>query len=177
MMECEKESRLKERHTLLDFLYFKLLTAVPLFSVLVGFWRTSPLMIISYLLWIGIHITLVYRLLCTHCPHYGAYNGKTQCQYLWAIPAFFKAQPGPQAFYEKLGVNILLLISILFPVKWLIESWELLIIYFLSLAVLLITMMRYECTRCINLDCSHNSVSQSDASNFRQGKTPEQQTG
>jgi hypothetical protein len=165
-MECKNGPNLKEQHNYLDFLYFKLLTAVPLFTVLVGFWRTSPLMIAPYILWIAIHMTLVYRLLCTHCPHYGAYDGKTQCHYLWAIPAIFKTQSGPQSFWEKAGVNALLLISILFPVNWLLESWELLIIYLLSIAVLLITMMRYECTRCIHLDCPHNSVSKADASTF-----------
>jgi hypothetical protein len=177
MMECRNGPNLKEQQNFLDFMYFKLLTAVPLFTVLVGFWRTSPLMIVPYLLWIGIHMTLVYRMLCTHCPHYGAYNGKTRCHYLRAIPAFFKAQPGPQAFWEKAGVNTLLLISILFPVNWLLENWELLVIYLLSVTVLLITMMRYECTRCIHLDCPHNSVSQEDLSNAKKPETAEQQTG
>jgi hypothetical protein len=174
-MECKNRPNLKEQHTHLDFLYFKLLTAVPLFTVIIGFWRSSPLMIIPYLLWIGIHMTLVYRLLCTHCPHYGAYNGKTQCHYLWAIPAFFDGRPGPQNLLEKVGVNVLLLVSILFPVNWLLENWELLIIYFLSLAVLLITMMRYECTRCIHFDCSHNNVSEEDVSNFKKREKQEQQ--
>jgi hypothetical protein len=121
-------------------------------------------------------MTLVYRLLCTHCPHYGAYSGKTHCHYLRAIPGFFKTQPGPQSFWEKAIVNTLLLISILFPVNWLLESWELLIIYFLSLAILLITMMRYECTRCIHFDCSHNSVSEEDVLNFKKRDKQEQKT-
>jgi hypothetical protein len=170
MMKCENASRLKERHTNVDFIYFKLLTAVPLFTVLVGFWRTSPFMMLPYLLWIGIHMTLVYRLLCTHCPHYGSHKGKTQCHYLSAIPAFFKARPVPQSFWEKAGVMILLLISILFPVNWLLESWELLTIYLLSVAALLVTMMRYECTRCVHLDCPHNTVSEEDASAFKKQK-------
>jgi hypothetical protein len=64
-MECKSGQPLKEQHNYLDFMYYKLLTAVPLFTVLVGFWRTSPLMIVPYLLWISIHMTLVYRMLCS----------------------------------------------------------------------------------------------------------------
>ena len=101
---------MKNQHTYLDFLYFKLFTAVPLCLVLVGFWKTNPFMILPYTLWIGIHIAIVYRILCTHCPHYGAYNGKTQCLCLWAIPPFYQARPTPQSIVEKLGVKILLVI-------------------------------------------------------------------
>ena len=153
---CDCSPQYKEKHNYLDFLYFKLLTSVPLFTVLVGFWHSQPWMILAYVAWIALHMTLVYRLLCTHCPHYGVNKGKTECHYLWAVPAIFKARPGPQNFFEKLGVKALLGVSILFPVYWLARNWELLVIYLLSVAVLLITMMRYECTRCIHFDCSHN---------------------
>jgi hypothetical protein len=157
-MRCDKEPVLKKQHTYIDFMYFKLLTAVPLVAVLVGFWRTEPTMIIPYFIWIGMHMTVVYRLLCTHCPHYGATNGKTRCQYIWSIPPVFKKRPHPQTIFEKIAINMLLLISILFPVFWLYRNLELLIIYFLSIVVLLTTMMRYECTRCIHADCSHNQT-------------------
>jgi hypothetical protein len=160
-MEYEGKSQIKAQHTYLDFAYFKLLTAVPLVTVLAGLWQTNPIMIIPYTLWIAIHVTLVYRILCSHCPHYGAYQGKTQCLYLWNVPPVYRARPVPQNFVEKIGVKLLLLISILFPVYWLLQNLELLIIYLLSVAVLLITMMRSECTRCAHLNCSHNRTSQS----------------
>lgn len=163
-MQCQGQKGIKPKHTYLDFLYFKLLTAVPLVAVIAGFWQTNPFMIIPYGVWIAIHMAMVYRLLCTHCPHYGAYGGKTQCLYLWGIPPVYKARPNPQTFLEKTGVQLLLLVSILFPVYWLSEHWELLLIYLLSIAVLLITMMRYECSRCAHLACVHNRVPRDTAS-------------
>ena len=104
---------MKPQHTFLDFLYFKLLTAVPLIAALSGLWKADPVVIIPYLLWIGLHISLVYRLLCSHCPHYGAYHGNTQCLYLWGVPAFYKARPVPQNLLEKISVMLLMLISVL----------------------------------------------------------------
>lgn len=157
-MQCDNATGIKTQHSFSDFLYFKLLTAVPLVTVLAGFWRTQPWMIIAYVVWIAIHMTVVYRILCSHCPHYGNYQGKTQCLYLWGVPAVFKANPAAQNILEKLGVKLLLMLSILFPIYWLLQSLDLLLIYLLSIAVLLITMMRYECTRCVHLDCSHNKV-------------------
>lgn len=145
----------KSRHTHLDFWYYKLLTAVPLFTVLVGFWKTQPFMILIYLLWIATHISLVYRFLCSHCPHYGAYDGKTQCLYLWGVPPVYKARPGAQSGFEKAMVMALLGVSILFPTFWLFKNPELLVIYLLSIGVLLSTMMRYECTRCVHETCPH----------------------
>jgi hypothetical protein len=156
MTECRHGIGLRVRHGFIDFLYFKLLTAVPLITVLVGFWRTAPLMIVPYLLWIAVHMTLVYRLLCTHCPHYGAYEGRTRCHYLWRIPAVFSPRPSPQRMIEKAGVMALLGVSTLFPVYWLARDPALLVIYLLSVSVLLITMMHYECARCIHFQCAHN---------------------
>lgn len=152
-MACEHET--KERHSRRDFWHYKLLSAVPLAAALAGFWRTEPWMMAPYLAWIALHITLVYRLLCTHCPHYGAYEGKTQCQYLWNVPAVYLARPGPQALWEKVLVNLLLAVSILLPVYWLAQVGDLLVIYLLGVAGLLVTMMRYECVRCVNTDCPH----------------------
>jgi hypothetical protein len=80
------------------------------------------------------------------------------------VPAVYCARPVPQNFVEKIGVKLLLLISILFPVYWLLQNFELLIIYLLSIAVLLITMMRSECTRCAHLNCAHNRTSNSTTS-------------
>jgi hypothetical protein len=78
------------------------------------------------------------------------------------VPAVFRARPVPQNFVERIGVKLLLLLSILFPVYWLLQNLELLIIYLLSIAALLITMIRGECTRCAHLNCSHNIASHSE---------------
>lgn len=51
-----------------------------------------------------------------------------------------------------------LAISILFPVYWLAQDWELLVTYLPSAGVLLVSMMRFECTRCEHTQCAHNTA-------------------
>jgi hypothetical protein len=158
MSEDCKANGLKYGHNHLDFLYFKLVTAVPFLTALVGLWRASAWLAPLYLAWVALHVTVVYRLLCTHCPHYGASDGKTNCHFIWRTPAIFKQRPGPQGLGSKLGLVLMLAASSLFPVYWLARDPALLIIYLLSLCVLFATMMRYECTRCVHLDCPKNQV-------------------
>ena len=38
------------------------------------------------------------------------------------------------------------------------QSWELLAIYFLSIKVLLVTMMCCDCSRCVHDSCPHNKA-------------------
>ena len=151
---------LKRAHTHTDFLYYKLVTAVPFFTALAGIWRAEPWNIAPYVVWFGVHMLTVYRILCTHCPHYGSADGKTNCHFIWKAPKLFHPRPGPQSIWSKLGLVLMLMISSLLPVYWLAEDWALLVIYFLSLGVLFTTMMKYECTRCIHLDCPKNQVPQ-----------------
>jgi hypothetical protein len=96
--------------------------------------------------------------LCTHCPHYGARNGNTCCHFIWSTPAIFTKRPGPLRPGSIIGIVFMLMVSSLFPIYWLFQELQLLIIYILSLAVLFATMMKYECTQCSNLHCPKNQA-------------------
>lgn len=45
-----------------------------------------------------------------------------------------------------------------FPVYWLRFQWELLLLYFLSIGVVLLSIGLNECPRCLNFACPHNRV-------------------
>jgi hypothetical protein len=154
-MGCGNVSVVKE-YSHSDFLYYKLVTLVPFFTAMVSIWKDSWIWLAAYLLWIAFHVLAVYRLLCTHCPHYGAREGKTYCHFIWATPQLYKKRNGALSNWEKTSLMVMLAFSTLFPVYWLINQIELLIIYFLSLAVLFATMMKYECTRCAHIHCPKN---------------------
>lgn len=144
---------IKCRHTHGDFLYYKLVTLVPFVAALMAIGQQSVLWLGIYLGWIALHVVVVYRLLCTHCPHCAADNGHTNCHFIWYGPPVFRARPGPLNLAAKLGLVVMLTLSSLFPLPWLIGRPELLVLYVLSLGVLFATMMKYECPRCSHETC------------------------
>jgi hypothetical protein len=156
-MSCA-ETPLKQRHTRVDFLFYKLVTLVPFAAALMAIAKHSLVWSASYLLWILFHVLVIYRLLCTHCPHYGADDGKTSCHFIWKTPAFYRKRPGAMGAMSQIGLVVMLAVSSLAPMPWLLRELDLLVLYLLSLGVLFATMMKYECTRCANLDCPKNQV-------------------
>jgi hypothetical protein len=80
----------------------------------------------------------------------------------------FKERPGPYGFLEKFVVVMSLLIWVIFPLFWLYTSVGLLVIYAVSFAVLLATIRRYECGRCIHFDCPVNRVEEDVRTQFMQ---------
>jgi hypothetical protein len=151
-------NNLKNEHTYIDFLYYKLITLVPFLAAIFSIARHSWGWTGIYLCLIVIHVFIIYRLLCTHCPHYGTRNGATCCHFIWSAPAMFKKHPGPLGKMSIIIIVFMLMVTSLFPMYWLLQELELLVIYFLSLAVLFATMMKYECTRCKHLSCPKNQV-------------------
>ena len=74
-------------------------------------------------------------------------------------------------YFEFLVVFISLLIWLVFPIYWLYRSVGLLVIYGVSLAVLVATMRKYECGRCIHFDCPVNCVPEDARSNYMRTNT------
>lgn len=154
-----REEQLKVSHGLADCLYWNLFFVVPIVTACVGIVRHSVGWTIIYLSLTALTFTVaVYRFFCTHCPHYIKGEGKVNCLFLRRVPKFYKERPGPYSLLEKLVVMMSLLIWVAFPLYWLYKSVGLLVIYGVSLAVLLATIKRYECGKCIHFDCPVNSV-------------------
>ena len=154
-MTCQADGE-KPKLALTHHAYYKLVTAVPFFTAAYAVFSQSTAWGIVYLLLVLVHMTVVYRLLCTHCPLYAAQGGKTNCHFIWGAPGFFKARPEKAGPASTAGLVVSLMVTALFPLPWLIERWELLVVYFLGLGVLFATLMKYECKRCEHHGCPKN---------------------
>lgn len=151
--------RLKTKHSLSDCIYWNLLALLPLFTACLSLARYS-------LFWMGFYILIflfqflvvTYRFFCSHCPHYCNDSKTTKCMFLWGIPKFFKKRPR-ELNKSDLSIMFLgLIITVLFPVYWLIKIPPLLIIYLLSWCIFILTLKRYECGRCIYSQCPLNTA-------------------
>jgi hypothetical protein len=151
------DCQLKHQHTLVDFLYWNMLVAVPLLTACIGLASISVAGLVAYLFLFAAMVAAVYRFFCTHCPHYGNSNGKTRCMFFWGVPGFFKADHGPYSGFDK-GVCFAFPVLVLaLPLVWLRLQPGLLVIYSLTVATLLTTIRRNECTRCAHQHCPVNS--------------------
>lgn len=154
----ETESRLKTHHKFIDFLYWNLVVSVPFITACIAILRHSALWLTLYIVACILLVLVLCRFFCTHCPHY-LQNGKTvSCMFYWKIPKFFKETPGPLSLLEKVVSLFTLFIIILLPLYWLLLEPGLMVIYFLSAAVVATTIRRYECRRCIYTQCPSNCV-------------------
>lgn len=154
----ESQKWLKNKHEFVDYLYWNLVLSVPVISACLAILRHSMLWFLFYIIvCIGL-LASVYRFFCTHCPHYIQGYRTTKCMFLWGIPKFFKARPQPLNFFEKAVSIFAVIIMICLPFYWLIFELDLLVVYLLSMAVLLLTIRRNECGRCIYFHCPVNCV-------------------
>lgn len=158
---------LKEKHNLSDYLYWSLFALIPFLLACFAIAQYSMKWVFVYIMvFAGHFLILEYRFFCTHCPHYCNDSPATNCMFLWGVPKFFNRRPHP---LNKIDMFMLILgfsITIFFPLYWLLKSWQLCAIYFLSWIVLFITMKRYECPRCIYFHCPSNSVEESIRKGF-----------
>jgi hypothetical protein len=133
-------------------------SVVPLAAAVFAIAQESWTWLALYLGWLLVHMVVVYRVLCTHCPHYGAEDGVTSCHFIAKVPMLFKRREGPLKPVSMVVLMLMLSFSSLAPVPWLLRHPDLMVLYFLSLGVLFATMMKYECTRCKNFNCPKNQV-------------------
>ena len=157
----------KERHSLFDFLYWNVFALIPLLSACFAIVRHSTTWLIVYIIIFVIQFVIFeYRFFFTHCPHYCSDSKNIQCMLLWGIPKFFKKRPYALSTLDIAMLIAGFLIVIFFPLYWLIKSWQLCIVYFLSWYLLAMTLKRYECVRCIYFDCPANSVTESGKNTY-----------
>jgi len=157
-VESREESRLKEKHTFSDFLYWTLVLAVPLVAAAVAMFRASVVWFIAYLIVGAGLITVVMRVFCSHCPHYTTGGRTLRCMFFWGVPKLFRERPGPLAWWEKALTLAAAAVLLLLPVPGLLEQPALLTLYVLSLGVFLLSVRRHECVRCSYTHCPSNRV-------------------
>lgn len=152
------QTQLKTHHRFRDYLYWNLLLAIPFVTAATAIFRESIMWLAIYIVVSVLLIAVVYRFFCTHCPHYIQGMKTVKCMFFWGIPKFFGSRPGPLSLFDKTVSFITPIILIMFPLYWLGLHIDLLVIYFLSIAVLFTTIRRNECGRCIYINCPANCV-------------------
>jgi hypothetical protein len=142
------------------FVYYKLLTAVPVAAALIAIIRYSdaPYWPFVYIGLCLLHAGIMYTIKCPHCAYYKM-GGKTHhCFMIWGTPKIWKPRSTPESRIVGIYAPIGMLVLTLFPLYWLLSQWELLLVYLLSIAVLVMSFGLNDCPRCLNFECGHNTV-------------------
>ena len=142
------------------FIYYKLLTIIPVFTASFAIIKYSEnlLWLLLYFALCLFHASIMYSVKCPRCKYYR--NGKKtfNCFIFWNTPKLWKERINPASRFVKIYAPIGILYLSLYPVYWLISQWELLLIYLLSLGVILSSILMNQCSRCIYIECSNNTV-------------------
>jgi len=154
---------LKTEHRFSDFVYWVSFALVPLMTAAVAMERLSKAWLVAYLLVLAASLALIYRVFCTHCPHYMKTGRTVRCMFMWGVPKIFAPRPGPYNPTEKVIVFAAPALAVLFPLHCLLQSPGLLFVYILSWGVFFTTIRRDECRRCVHLHCPVNPAGE-DAS-------------
>ena len=142
------------------FLYYKLVTLVPFSAAFIAIAKYSETFywLLAYVGLCLVHAAIVYSIKCPHCPYYKMPTKRHKCFMIWGAPKFRKPRPGPEGRAVGIYIAFGMLILTFFPVYWLRFQWELLVLYFLSLGVLVTSIPMNQCPQCINFDCKNNRV-------------------
>ena len=155
------EDELRIRHRFRDCVYWDLFILIPFITASLAIAGSSIFWMVVYIvLSIVVFFVVIYKFFCTHCPHYVGGSGCVRCMFYWRMPKYFKAQPGPYSMTELIVTAASFLVWVVFPFYWIYLRPGLLAIYVVSLAILISTLRRYECGRCIHFDCPGNKVSE-----------------
>jgi len=142
------------------FIYYKLLTVVPLFAATIAIFRysSSIFWLFLYFVLCLFHACIMYSIKCPHCRYYRNGQEKFSCFIYWNFPKFWKERSNPASPIVKYYAPFGILYLSFYPVYWLSFQWELLVIYFLSLGIILSSILKNECSRCLYFECSNNTV-------------------
>jgi hypothetical protein len=158
-MTCPEEA-LVARPKLARFVYYKLLTLIPVSAALIAIVRYSGTLYwpLAYAALCLLHAGIMFSIKCPHCAYYKLPGGKLSCFMWWGAPKLYEPRDGPESkavgVYAPIGMAVLTL----FPIYWLRFEWELLALFLLSVVVVLLSIGQTECPRCLNFDCAHNRV-------------------
>ena len=166
-METKDIMGLKLEHTRTDCLYWGSMVLVPIIVACASIVRSSPFWLAAYVLTVLVMQIIIYRFLCTHCPHYCRDESRLHCLFLWNARKIFKKRPGPWHLGDTIMLSLAMMILVLFPVYWLMRDVILLFVYVISLINLTSTLKRYECRRCVYFACPANSVPETVKREFK----------
>lgn len=174
MNSCDAKNCLRTKHEFRDFVLFYVIGWTPVLVACLAIASTSLLWVLGYL---GVMLSLgvvEIRFFCRHCPYYGQQPGKTvRCKFLWGPMKWARPRPGALSSFDKAMFYSFLVLAFSFPIYWLVPQPKFLVIYLISMIIMLVTLARYECTRCMFFDCPFNRVSEEAKANFLRNNVDE----
>ena len=159
-MSCSSEA-LHTKPKLSRYVYYKLMTLIPVSAAVIGISRYAE----SWIwLWVYVGLCLSHALVmnavkCPHCPYYKMGQNTFSCFMWWRMLRLYKPRAGLESRFVGIYAPIGMLILTIYPTLWLWRQWELLFLYLLSVVVVVLSIGENECSRCLNFECSHNTVS------------------
>jgi hypothetical protein len=149
------------RHGHGRFIFYKLMTAIPVFAAVLAIVRHA-----ESLLWLAAyagvcltHVAIMYLSKCPHCHYYRTGDSKIhRCFFIWGTPKIRRPDSGPAPSFLAIYTPLAILTLTGFPIYWLRFEWELLVVYLLSITTLLFSILLQECSRCPSFGCPNNKV-------------------
>lgn len=151
---------LSVKPTFTRFVYYKLLTLVPVSAALTALLRhgDSLLWPAAYLALCAAHAGIMNAAKCPHCPYYKMGERTFGCFIWWGTPKLWAERQGPEPAWVGRYAPVGMAVLTFFPVPWLWQELPLLFIYFLGIAGILMSIGLHECSRCLNFECGHCAV-------------------
>jgi len=146
--------------TLTRFIYYKILTLIPVSTAVLAMTRHGE-SILWPLLYVGLcltHAGVMNAAKCPHCPYYRMGNRTFACFIWWNAPKLWADRANREAPWVKRYALFGILVLTFFPVYWLAQEWPLLIVYFLGITGLVMSIFLNECTRCLHFACGNCAV-------------------
>ena len=168
-MSCAPEA-LWSKPTLSRFVYYKLMTLIPVSAALIGIYKHEDWILWSCI-YIGLcllHAAIMNAVKCPHCTYYKMGEKTYSCFIWWKTPRLYAPRNGPESGFVAIYVPFGMLVLTAFPIYWLWHQWGLLFLYILSIIVLVLSFAHNECPRCLNFDCGNNTVSEKVKKEFLQ---------
>lgn len=158
-MKNINECLLKTKHKSTDCLYWYLLVLIPVIIAVSSILKSSIELLLIYLLVFILSQAVIFRFLCTHCPHYCNGSKRLKCMFLWNFPKLFKPRPGPWKLVDKIMILLATVLVCTFPIYWIWPDKLLFSLYIISGIIFIATLKKFECSRCIYFHCPNNNVS------------------
>ncbi|AKB34461.1 hypothetical protein MSSIH_3771 [Methanosarcina siciliae HI350] len=150
---------LRTKHEFKDFLYWNFVTLTILFSAGIAIGISSTGWLLAYIFIVFFHFDILeQRFFCTHCPYFVRGEKSLRCMMNWGWPRHFRPRPHPPGKFDLVITTMGFIVVLLFPLPWLLKMPFLLGAYCISILLFLLTIRRYECSRCIYFGCPFNRV-------------------
>ena len=119
-MTCASEA-LWVKPTFSRYVYYKLMTLVPVSAALIGIIRHGSTWVwpALYLALCLVHAAVMNAIKCPHCAYYKQGDSSFNCFIWWRTPKLYRERPGPESPFVGIYAPIGMLVLAVYPTLWL----------------------------------------------------------